>query len=479
VARVASVIREKNRYRINMGEISKEIFRAYDIRGEIGKDFIPQDAYQIALGIGSQLQALKIPRVLLGRDARVTSPDIRNALTKGLLETGCEIIDLGIIPTPALYFALSHLQVFNGLMVTASHNPANHNGIKMVIDNHPLTANEIQDLYQLIKEKRFYPRVNTPLALTKYNILPAYLDAIVSDISLKRPLKIAIDCSNGVASLISTNLFNKIGCEVHPLYCDLDGTFPNHPPDPTKPENLTSLQQLVIDKQLDIGIAFDGDADRMIAVDKKGKILWPDRLMILFANSILKQYPNSSIAFDVKCSFLLPQAIKKAGGKPSMCISGHSSLKSHMRKIDAIMGGEFSGHIILRDRWSDYDDALYNAARLLEILSEFKISPTQVFSEIPDSYSTPEYHLYFGNAKAAKNAINDIIQKAKFPLAKHTFIDGLRIDYDDCWGLVRASNTTPTLTFRFEAKTQQRLEMMQQQFRDLLKQVIPLEDLPF
>ncbi|RTZ66868.1 MAG: phosphomannomutase/phosphoglucomutase [Aquificaceae bacterium] len=462
-----------------MGEISKEIFRAYDIRGEIGKDFIPQDAYQIGLSIGSQLQSKQSPQVLLGRDARISSPELTKALTQGLLDTGCEVIDLGIIPTPALYFGLSHLHIANGLMVTASHNPANHNGIKMVMDNHPLSAAEIQCLYQRIASEDFLLSTLPAQPIIKQDILPAYSNAIINDVSLKRPLKIAIDCSNGVASLIAHDLFNRLGCEVHTLYCELDGTFPNHSPDPTKPENLQALQELVIRKQLDIGIAFDGDADRMIAVDKNGKILWPDRIMILLANSILKHYPNKKIAFDVKCSFLLPQAIKKAGGKPSMCISGHSSLKSHMKEIDAIMGGEFSGHIILRDRWSDYDDALYNAARLLEILSEFTLSPTQIFAEIADSYSTPEYHLYFDNALMAKEAIKNIREQALFPLAKHTLIDGLRIDYNDCWGLVRASNTSPTLSFRFEATTPQRLEMIQQQFRDLLKRVISHLTLPF
>ncbi len=462
-----------------MGKISKEIFRAYDIRGEIGKDFIPQDAYQIGLGIGTLLQAKQTPRILLGRDNRTTSPDVAKALIRGLLDTACEVIDLGIIPTPALYFALSHLQINDALMVTASHNPANHNGIKMVMDNHPLSAEDIQSLYQLIKSEHFTLSPQPPKDIVIHDILPAYLKAIVNDVSLERPLKIAVDCSNGVASVMAKELFQQLKCEVHTLYCELDGTFPNHPPDPTKPENLQALQQLVINKQLDIGLAFDGDADRMIAVDKNGKILWPDRIMILLANSILKQYPKAKIAFDVKCSFLLPQAIKQSGGKPSMCISGHSSLKSHMKKIDAIMGGEFSGHIILRDRWSDYDDALYNAARLLEILSTFKRSPTQVFSEIPDSYSTPEYHLYFDDAPTAKKIMKKIIKQATFPLAQHTLIDGLRIDYDDCWGLVRASNTTPTLTFRFEARTQQRLDMIQQQFRDLLKQVIRGHTLPF
>ncbi|MCK5918291.1 MAG: phosphomannomutase/phosphoglucomutase [Cocleimonas sp.] len=470
-----------------MGKIPKDIFKAYDIRGEVGKDFTPLDAYSIGLGIGSQLLAntpmengsYLSPMVLLGRDARLSSPEIAVQLRKGLIETGCQITDLGIIPTPALYFALSHLHIPNGLMITASHNPANHNGIKMVFDNKPLSSEQIQQLYHVVNSRSFTLRPKSQQALIKQPILSDYQQAIVNDVTLQRPLRIAIDCCNGVSSLLAESLFTQIGCDVYPLYCDLDGTFPNHSPDPTKPANLHSLQQLVSEQQLDIGIAFDGDADRMIAVDTNGKVLWPDRIMILLANSILKHHPHAKVAFDVKCSYLLPQAIIKAGGIPSMCVSGHSTLKSHMKEINAIMGGEFSGHIILQDRWSCFDDALYNAARLLELLSEFTQSPTQVFAEIPDSYSTPEYLLYFSNATKARQTLAVIIQLAHFPSAKKTLIDGMRIDYDDCWGLVRSSNTTPTLTFRFEAKTQQRLSEVKQYFRDLLGQIGITKNLPF
>ena len=470
-----------------MGNISKDIFKAYDIRGEIGKDFSPLDTYNIGLGIGSQLLAnLKkenntdqMPKVLLGRDARVSSPEIAVQLRRGLIETGCQITDLGIIPTPALYFALSHLQIPNGLMITASHNPANHNGIKMVFNHKPLSAEKIQQLYQIINSRQFNLQSESRHLLIKKNILPDYQQAILDDIRVQRPLRIGIDCCNGVASLIAESLFTEIGCKVYPLYCELDGTFPNHSPDPTKLENLRALQQLISEQQLDIGIAFDGDADRMIAVDANGKVLWPDRIMILLANNILKHHPNEKIAFDVKCSYLLPQAIKQAGGTPSMCESGHSTLKSHMKNINAIMGGEFSGHIILQDRWSCFDDALYNAARLLELLSEFTQSATQVFAEIPDSYSTPEYLLYFPNATKARQTLAIIIQLADFPLAKKTLIDGMRIDYEDCWGLVRSSNTTPTLTFRFEAETQQRLNEIKQHFRHLLAQIGITNNLPF
>ncbi len=475
-----------------MKNISKDIFKAYDIRGEIGKDFIPEDAYYIGLGIGTQLRASRVngasaistinqqaPRLLIGRDARVSSPEIATQLCKGLLETGCEITDLGIVPTPALYFALSHCQIANGLMITASHNPANHNGIKMVFDNKPLTQEEIQQLYQIIRSGKFIFNPVSKNSISKQTILSAYQNAIVNNVSLQRPLRIGIDCCNGVASLIAKALFSQLGCKVFPLYCQLDGTFPNHPPDPTKPEHLSALQQLVKEQQLDIGLAFDGDADRMIAIDGNGKVLWPDRIMILLAQSILKQYPKAKVAFDVKCSYLLPQAIIKAGGEPSVCVSGHSHLKSHMERINAIMGGEFSGHIILRDRWSYFDDALYNAARLLEILSKSSLSATQIFAEIPDSYSTPEYLLYFYNSAEARKAMAIIIEIADFPQARYTLIDGLRIDYNDAWGLVRVSNTTPTLTFRFEAETAQRLETIKQQFRDLLGHIGITSNFPF
>jgi phosphomannomutase/phosphoglucomutase len=467
-----------------MGNISKDIFKAYDIRGEVGKDFIPKDAYRIGLGIGTQLQrampvARQVPQVLLGRDARVTSPEIAFELRKGLLETGCHITDLGIIPTPALYFALEHLQISNGLMITASHNPAHHNGIKMVFDDNPLSRDEIQQLYHTVQSERFILQPNARSRLDRQDILPAYQQAIVNDITLQRPFRIAIDGCNGVASLMAESLFTQLGCKVSPLYCELDGTFPNHPPDPTNPKHLQALQRLVREQRLDLGIAFDGDADRMIAIDGNGKIVWPDRMMILLANSILKTHPNASVVYDVKCSHLLPQAIEKAGGVALACRSGHSVIKSYMKKVNAIMGGEFSGHIILRDRWSCFDDALYNAARLLELLSEFRPSPTQVFSEIPDSYSTPEYFLYFDSATKARQVLALLIQQADFPLAKKTLIDGLRIDYDDCWGLVRSSNTTPTLTFRFEATTESRLNEIKNNFRDLLNTMGFTDTLPF
>jgi phosphomannomutase/phosphoglucomutase len=333
-----------------MGNISKDIFKAYDIRGEIGKDFIPQDAYCIGLGIGTQLQQAacvngvkQTPQLLLGRDGRITSPEIAFELCRGLLETGCQVTDLGIIPTPALYFALGHLQIVNGLMITASHNPANHNGIKMVFANKPLSKENIQQLYYLIQSERFDCPTTPPFPVIYHTILPAYQQAILNDVSLQRPLQIAIDSCNGVAALMAEELFTQLGCQVFPLFCQLDGTFPNHPPDPTKPAHLKALQQLVREQQLDIGIAFDGDADRMIAVDGTGKILWPDRIMMLLASSILKQHPNKKVAFDVKCSYLLPQAIIKAGGIPSMCVSGHSILKAHMKEVDAIMGGNLVG----------------------------------------------------------------------------------------------------------------------------------------
>lgn len=461
-----------------MSKISNEIFRAYDIRGEVGTDFTPQETYQIGLAIGTALQKRNSPILLLGRDARLTSPEISAFVKQGLLETGCQIIDLGIIPTPALYFGLSHLSVENGLMITASHNPTSHNGIKMVMENAPLTAEEIQTLFHCIEQQKFSYKEQRH-SITRTNILNDYQQAISDDITLQRPLRIAIDACNGAGSLVAESLFGQIGCEVHPLFCELDGNFPNHPPDPTKPPHLKALQALVIAQQLDLGLAFDGDADRVIAVDGKGKVLWPDRIMILLANSILKKHPNSKVAYDVKCSYLLPKAIAAAGGEAIICVSGHSILKTYMKEIDAIMGGEFSGHIILRDRWSNFDDAIYNAARLLEVLSELEITPTSAFRKIPESISTPEYLLFFEKAAFAKQAMLKIIESATFSSTKQTLIDGLRVDFDDCWGLVRASNTTPTLTFRFEAETESRLAAIKNEFRQLLTRAGINKKLPF
>lgn len=459
--------------------IQAEIFRAYDIRGIINEEFFPKDAYVIGLVIGQQVLANGRQEILLGRDGRLSSPETKEYLQLGLLDSGCDVIDLGLTPTPVTYFALGHLQVADAVIVTASHNPGHYNGIKMVINNAPLSKEEIRHIYDVIEAKQFIP-AETPGQLSKFNsILTDYTAAVVDNIKLKKPMKIAVDCGNGVTSLLVENLFRQLGCKVSPLFCELDGHFPNHSPDPTEPKNLVALQTLVIREKLDLGIAFDGDGDRVIAVDGNGKILWPDRIMILLAQQILQKQPNATIVCDVKCSYLLSKAVTDLGGKISLCPTGHSHLKKQVRQLNSPLGGEFSGHIILRDRWSNFDDGLYAAARLLEMLSENEKSCAEVFASLPENHSTPEYRLSLANAATAKKLLGSLIQDANFTDAKPCYIDGMRVDYCDGWGLVRASNTSPDLTFRFEAATAQRLEAIKIPFRHLLKQAGIKADLPF
>lgn len=453
-----------------MKALPKKLFRAYDIRGIANEELTSPNAFQIGRSIGSQLQESGETQILLGRDGRISSPRIAEALKEGLLSTGCNIIDLGQIPTPILYFAIRYLRIPNGVVVTGSHNPAEYNGIKIVIKNQCLHTDGITALYDRILQKRL--RQSPKGSVSYQSPLLNYISAVLNDVNIKRRYRIGLDCGNGVTALLAASLFQQLGCKVYPLYCDVDGRFPNHSPDPTQPENLKDLQALVVRKKLDIGIAFDGDGDRMIAVDGKGKILWPDRIMALLADTILQKDSGRTVAFDVKCSQLLPKAIAQAGGKPSMCISGHSLLKAHMKETQAIMGGEFSGHIILNDRnWSYADDGLYVAARLLEALSGFKETPTEVFAKLADSYSTPEYKLYFDSYEQAKLGMRAFINNNDLDGARLSFVDGLRADFEDCWGLARASNTTPTITLRFEAQTPERLEYIQDLFRHNLQQL--------
>ena len=460
-------------------KLNKNIFREYDIRGQIGKEWCLnnnfEEVYLIGRAIGEQLKRqhylLTEPaKVIVGRDGRLSSPSIADQLIKGLLSTGCSVIDLGVTATPVVYFSLAHLGIENALMITGSHNPPDHNGIKIVYGLKPLSGLEIKNIFKDIEQYDLdYSYKEKKGNYKSYNnIIIAYQKAIVNNVQLQRTLNIGIDSSNGATSLFSESLFSALGCNVTPLFCKLDGTFPNHSPDPTSPKNLEALIKSVTKNNLDIGIAFDGDGDRVIAVDNKGQILWPDRIIMLLSQRILQENPKATVVYDVKCSFLLPKIIEAAGGKTSMCISGHSILKMEMARQNAIMAGEFSGHIILRDRWSNFDDGPYVAARLLEELSKTEQSCHEIFSQFPKSFSTPECKISFDSPQQADNALEQFIGLADFPKGKISLIDGLRIDYDDGWGLIRSSNTSASLTFRFEATTQQRQNEIQQQFNKII-----------
>jgi len=464
-----------------MPVINKDIFRAYDIRGQIGKEWCVddeyQDAYYIGQAIGNQLVKRNAASIIVGRDGRISSAAIHKNLVAGLQSVGCNVTDIGLTATPVVYFAIDFLGINNAIMITGSHNPPDHNGIKVVYESMPITAIVIETLYYDILRNDF-PTHTQGSYVEHHNIISEYIRRVSQDIQLARPLRIGIDSSNGATALFSEELFTQIGCEVHPLYCDLDGSFPNHSPDPTVPENLSALISLVRKKQLDIGIAFDGDGDRMIAVDNQGNILWPDRIMILLAQDVLKNDPHARIVYDVKCSYLLPKAVSDAGGQASMCVSGHSILKIQMLRLNAAMGGEFSGHIVMRDRWSNFDDGPYVAARLIELLANSSQTSSELFGQIPASFSTPEYKLKVTHASDAEALVEKFIQHADFAGANLSLLDGLRVDYEDGWGLVRSSNTSPCLGFRFEAATEQRLETIKQQFRTVFQTFAKL-DLPF
>ena len=465
--------------------INKDIFRAYDIRGEIGKEWCLNnnfdDAYFIGLAIGFQLvkRHADSAQIVVGRDGRLSSDALSEALINGLCAAGCDVLDIGLVATPVTYFALQHLETANAVMVTGSHNPPTHNGIKIVYEKAPLSGIVIETLYYDIVNGHLAESQSRGKHTPVNNIVADYQQAIVENIHLQRPLRLAIDASNGATALFAESLFTQLGCEVHPLYCELDGTFPNHSPDPTVPANLETLAQYVSDHQLDLGIAFDGDGDRMIAVDNKGTILWPDRILILLAQGVLQNNPGAAVVYDVKCSFLVAQMVRQYGGQPSMCISGHSILKMQMKRLNALLGGEFSGHIVMPDRWSYFDDGPYVAARLLEALSQTPLSSSELFAQLPNSYSTPQYDLKFDNIEQARKLLNHFILNASFPGAELSLIDGLRVDYEDSWGLIRSSNTSASLNFRFEATTRQRLNEIKSQFKQIFSLIDYDQKLPF
>ena len=462
--------------------INKDIFKAYDIRGKIGKDWCVNDNYNdaflIGQAIGTQLIEAKSTQIIVGRDGRNSSENLSQNLILGLLSVGCDVTDIGLVATPVVYFCLDLLKIPNGAMVTGSHNPPDHNGIKMVVDRVATSQQMIESLFYDINSKEFFGENLGKFTYYKHAI-SNYQQAIVDDIRLDKPLHIGIDAGNGATALFAENLFTNLGCEVHALFCEIDGNFPNHSPDPTTPENLDSLITLVKANKLDIGIAFDGDGDRMIAVDNKGNILWPDRILILLSQYVLSSNPDSRIVFDIKCSMLLPAAIRKAGGQAAFCPNGHSIMKREVLRLDAIIGGEFSGHIVMRDRWNDFDDAPYVAARFLEILSQKNQSCEEIFKKIPDSCSTHEYKIKAENIHEANKLVSNFIKNAAFAGANLNLLDGLRVEYDDGWGIIRSSNTSAAIGLRFEATTELRLEEIKQSFRSVFKRIDFKQKLPF
>lgn len=456
--------------------VSPTIFRAYDIRGVVGDTLNVDIMYAIGQAIGSEALSQGETSMIVARDGRLSGPALSKALIEGLLATGMHVINIGRVPTPVLYFATHILGTNSGAMLTGSHNPIDHNGVKMVIKGKAIYGNDILRLYERIQNNDFLEGEGE---LSYEELLPRYEARIRSDIKLRKKLKVVIDCGNGVAGVIAPELIKKLGCDVHELYCDVDGNFPNHHPDPSQEENLSDLIQTVIRKKADLGLAFDGDGDRLGIVTAAGDVIWPDRQLILFAIHVLRENPGAKIIYDVKSTRYLAQVIEQHGGQPIMYKTGHSLVKMKIKEEGAALGGEMSGHVFFNDRWYGFDDAIYTAARLLEIVANDGRDLAAIFSEIPNSLSTPELKIPMPDDEKF-DFIDHLIRDAKFDEgAKINTIDGLRVDFKDAWGLVRCSNTTPYLIVRFEADNEAALAAVKAVFRNHLLALDSDLKLPF
>ena len=459
----------------NAPHLPAGIFRAYDIRGVVGDSLTADTAYWIGRAIGSESLACGEPGVVVGRDGRLSGPELASALIRGLQDCGCNVTDVGMVPTPVLYFATHVLGARSGVMVTGSHNPPDYNGFKIVIAGDTLANERIQALYQRLENHEL---ASGNGSLVQTEVLEQYHQRIVDDVVLARPLKVVVDCGNGVAGVNAPQLIEALGCEVIPLFCDVDGTFPNHHPDPGKPENLKDLIAKVAETGADLGLAFDGDGDRVGVVTNAGEMIYPDRLLMLFARDVLSRNPGADVIFDVKCTRGLAGLISGYGGRPLMWKTGHSLIKAKMKETGALLAGEMSGHIFFKERWYGFDDGIYSAVRLLEILSLESRSAAEVFADFPVALSTPEINITVGDER--KFALIEALQHdAQWGAANLFTLDGVRVDYPNGWGLVRASNTTPVLVLRFEADTADELSRIQQVFHAQIKAVAPDLELPF
>ncbi len=451
------------------------IFRAYDIRGVVGKTLTEENIYILGKAIASLVREQGGHQLIIARDGRLSGPLLSAALTKGILSTGCDVIDIGMAPTPLLYYAVHHNEEHSGIMLTGSHNPPDYNGLKIVINGVTLAEEQIQQLYQRILNQQFYEGQGTRY---ERDVIEAYLQHIIDTIHLPRPLKIVIDAGNGVTGMIAPALFRALGCEVHKLYCEVDGNFPHHHPDPSHVENLEDLIRVVRETHADIGLAFDGDGDRLGVVTGIGEIINPDRLLMLFAHALLAQRPGAKIIYDVKCTNLLQSLIHSLNGEPIMWKTGHSLIKAKMAETQAQLAGEMSGHFFFKDRWNGFDDALYAGARLLEILAQQPES-LSIFASIPNSVSTTELKVLVTEEEKFP-LMQQLKACAAFHEAKELMtIDGVRVNFAEGWGLLRPSNTTPYLILRFEALNETVLQKIQTLFREWMLSVKPDLVLPF
>ncbi len=466
-------------------ELSPSIFKAYDIRGVIDKTLDPSIAKLIGQSFGSAMREIGETVCVVGRDGRLSGPSLMAGLTEGLLSVGVDVIDLGVVATPMVYFGtnitIQGQQAKSGIMITGSHNPPDYNGFKMVLGGSAIYGEQIQGLRERIVAKKFTSGQGTR---SEHNIFPEYLQRIVGDVKLKRKIKIAVDCGNGVGGAFAGRLFRELGCEVEELFCEVDGTFPNHHPDPAHLENLQDLIKNLQTSDNELGLAFDGDADRLGVVTKNGQVIFPDRQMMLFAKDVLSRNPGAQIIYDVKCTRNLATYVKQQGGVPLMWKTGHSLVKAKLKETGAPLAGEMSGHIFFKDRWYGFDDGLYTGARLLEILSSEQ-DPNTTLEQLPNAICTPELQM-----PCAEGEAFTLLDKIKAEVAKNaqaTFetaesvntIDGVRVEYADGFGLARPSNTTPIVVMRFEADTQAAIERIQAEFKKVFLAVKPDAKMPF
>lgn len=462
-------------------QVEASIFKAYDIRGIVGETLNEEVAFHIGKAFGCAALQANEKTVAVGRDGRLSGPSLSAALINGLISVGIQVIDVGAVTTPMLYFAATKY-CHSGIQVTGSHNPKNYNGFKMVLAGQAIYGQAIQALYKCIVAQD-YAQTSVPGDVRTMDIFKAYQKAITESVQIARKIKIVIDCGNGITGSSTPSILKTLECDVvAELFTEVDGNFPNHHPDPSKAENLEDLRQAVITHGAELGLAFDGDGDRLGVITADGQEIFPDRQLILFARDVLSRCPGAPIVFDVKCTQQMAPAIHDAGGVPYMSTTGHSLVKAKMAELDSPLGGEMSGHIFFKERWYGFDDATYSAARLLEILSRAG-NPSEVLNHLPTAFSTPEL-----NIACPQNNAHDIVQKLVVAVqaspdfqAQDTHIstiDGIRVDWTDGFGLIRASNTTPVIVLRFEGQTPQALERIQKIMLQMLEKVAPEVQLP-
>lgn len=455
--------------------VPASIFRAYDIRGIVDDTLSEATTELIGRAVGSEAAARGEQTVIVARDGRTSGPRLQAALIRGLQAAGRDVIDIGMVPTPVLYFATHTLpESRSGVMVTGSHNPPDYNGFKIVLAGETLADSAITALYHRIQANDFTQGEGR---VQQQDLRATYLDRITNDIQVARPLRAVVDCGNGVAGELGPQLIERLGVSTLPLFDQIDGRFPNHHPDPGKPENLQDLIRHVVESGADIGLAFDGDGDRVGIVTPRGRIIYPDHLLMVFATDMLSRRPGSKVVFDIKCTGNLTQVIHTAGGEPEMWRTGHSLIKARMREVDAQLGGEMSGHIFFKERWYGFDDGLYAAARLLEILSCYPGSADELFDQFPQDISTPEINVNVSDEEKFA-IVETLAREGDFGEGIKTTLDGIRVDYHDGWGLCRASNTTPALVLRFEGKDHSALNRIRARFAGALGKVAPTLSIP-